>query len=286
MKSADSPYRGQQIAFATMHKKERALLPFCQKILGADLVSCEKSLNTDLLGTFSGEIERKSGQREVLLEKCHLGIELSGFSLGLASEGSFGSHPAFFLPSSYEMLAFVDQKREIEVVESRLFLHTNFAHKKCKNNEDLKEFLKIAKFPSHGLIVRPNLWEDKSVVFKGIQDFQELLQAIRICAKRSQDEVAHIETDMRAHMNPTRLFTIQKLGIRLFRRLARLCPACGTPGWPKSSVLRGLPCSFCYSETDLAKAHIWSCVKCSYAEQKNIQDRVYADPRYCSFCNP
>lgn len=40
-----------------------------------------------------------------------------------------------------------------------------------------------------------------------------------------------LETDMRAHCNPTRMAAIRQLSFLLVRRLSSLCPSCGAPGW-------------------------------------------------------
>ena len=64
MKKSSSVYQGEKIALATMHKKELYLKAACEKILGASLSTFDDKINTDLLGTFSGEIERKRGQKE------------------------------------------------------------------------------------------------------------------------------------------------------------------------------------------------------------------------------
>ena len=56
---------------------------------------------------------------EVLRKKCEMGIELTGFKLGLASEGSFGPHPSIpFLACDYEALLFMDRERNFIVYET------------------------------------------------------------------------------------------------------------------------------------------------------------------------
>lgn len=49
--------------------------------------------DTDLLGTFTREIPRAGMQLEAARKKARIGMELSGLSTGLASEGSFGPDP-------------------------------------------------------------------------------------------------------------------------------------------------------------------------------------------------
>ncbi|HEY1079210.1 MAG TPA: DUF6671 family protein, partial [Bdellovibrio sp.] len=63
-------------------------------------------VDTDLLGTFSGEVERRGAVREVLRAKIELAIkDRPKNRLFLASEGSFGPHPHLgFVPSDMEAL--------------------------------------------------------------------------------------------------------------------------------------------------------------------------------------
>jgi len=57
-------------------------------------------LDTDGLGTFTGEVERPAPPRETALLKARLAIETTGLPRALASEGSFGPHPALgFVPA-------------------------------------------------------------------------------------------------------------------------------------------------------------------------------------------
>ncbi len=107
-------------------------------------------------------------------------------------------------------------------------------------------FLEKVGFPAHGLIAVPNdrikvghddrirlVLEDvpNQQVFKGIHTPAELDRVVQQCAALSADGLAHVETDMRAHFNPTRMRAIGVLAEQLGRRLARTCPDCGAPGW-------------------------------------------------------
>jgi hypothetical protein len=288
MKTISSIYNGQQIMLATMHAKEQYLEAACRKILGAELVTCKGNLNTDQLGTFSGEVERKGTQKEVVVQKCKLGMNISKIPLGLANEGSFGPHPLIpFAAASYETMVFIDQKRNIQVFETKFFSSTNYNYKIASIEDDVSDFLKNSIFPSHGVIVRPNIWNDKSIIFKGIQDYENLQKAIIASAHYSCDKLVRLETDMRAHMNPTRGRNIRKLGILLFRRLTCLCPSCKAPGWGKTDILRGRLCQLCQCPTDLPISYVWSCPLCPYREEKPFSASIeYTDPQYCALCNP
>jgi hypothetical protein len=245
-------------------------------------------LDTDRLGTFSGEIARQGIPREVALHKARLGMNATGLTLGLASEGSFGPHPQLLLaPADHELLAFVDEERGIEVVEQILSSKTNYDHAVARTFKDLMKFVLRAQFPSHGLIVRPNSGGPSGFLFKGITSRNSLKKALQQCASASQDGLAHVETDMRAHMNPTRRQVLHEVAMQLGRRLAILCPECRTPGWGLVDLIRGLPCEWCGGETDLVRTEIHGCPRCEYRESYSRSDGLrVASAGNCSGCNP
>ena len=281
-----SLYSGEKICLASMHKKENYLAPACKKILGAVLEELGPKINTDLLGTFSGEIDRAMGQKETALKKCRLGLEISGLKIGVASEGSFSSN---FLGGvfSTETVVFVDKGRGIEISETMSFRETNFQGTTLREMDSIHDFLKSVMFPSHALIARPNIWEDKSIVFKGIQDIAQLKKAFLCCLQNSPDRSVYLETDMRAHMNPTRGLTIRKLGIRLFRRLSRQCPICEAPGWGVTEINFGRECASCLLPTRFPLSRKWLCCSCFYEANHPVWDaKVRVDPRFCEYCNP
>ncbi len=281
------PYQGRKAVLATKHQKEREIRQPLRDAVGLQ-ICVPHDLDTDLLGTFSGEVERHGSPREVALRKARLGMNGNGLTLGLASEGSFGPHPHLpFIPVDHELLAFVDDELGIEVVEQTLSVNTNFAHDAARAFEDLKVFLARAHFPSHGLIVRPNSGPQPGLLFKGITKVQALKEALERCASASADGLAHVETDMRAHMNPTRRQVLREVAVRLGRRLASLCPECRTPGWGVVDVVRGLPCEWCGRETQLVRAEIQGCPRCDHRESCPRSDGLrIASPGECSYCNP
>jgi hypothetical protein len=288
MKDAMNPYRGRTTALTTKHGKGRAISRPLRMVLGLT-VQVEAKIDTDLLGTFTGEIERVGTPSEVAIRKARLGMESSGLPLGLANEGSFGPHPAIslFMPTDHEMLVFVDDELGIIVVESCLSAETNYGYHTARSLNDLEPFLRQAKFPSHALIVRPNDGLKKGFVFKGVIDFVTLEDAVKRCAVASADGLAHVGTDMRAHVNPTRQKIIRHTACRLARRLATSCPACGTPGWGRIRSEPGLPCEFCHTATEMIKQEIFGCARCRYTEAKPRSDgRQYAEPGQCPYCNP
>jgi len=285
-----SPYQGRTAVLATKHQKEAVLGPLFHEGLGLRLI-VPADLNTDLLGTFSGEIPRPGSPREVLIKKARWGMKVTGLSLGIASEGSFGPAPDLpFMSVDHEMLAFIDDELGIQIVEQIVSPDTNFGSIAVRSVDDLTEFLSRCGFPEHGLIVRPNVRQEPDMlfkVFKGITTLAALQEAIAFSAGVSADGRARVETDMRAHMNPTRQRVLQQLGTQLVRRLASRCPACGIPGWGLVDVLRGLPCQVCGEDTDWVKQEIWGCARCEHQEARDRSDGLTAvGPEHCRWCNP
>lgn len=281
------PYQGRKAALATKHEKERVLGQPLRAAVGLKLY-VPADLDTDLLGTFSGEVDRQGTPREVALLKARLGMNAAGLTLGLASEGSFGPDPRLpFIAADHELLGFVDDELGIEIVEQILSSKTNFAHNAARTFEDLKDFLARAHFPSHGVIVRPNSGLQPGLLFKGITKFEDLKEALERCVSASDDGLAHVETDMRAHMNPTRQQVLLEVALGLGRRLATLCPECRAPGWGMVDVARGLPCEWCGGETELVRTEIHGCPRCEYRESYPRSDGLrVASPGECSWCNP
>jgi hypothetical protein len=96
-----------------------------------------------------------------------------------------------------------------------------------------------------------------------------------------------LETDMRAHCNPTRMASIRRLGFQLVRRLRQLCPACGAPGWGRVELIPGLPCRCCGTDTALVAQERWGCAACAHTALMPRPDgKAVADPMHCPWCNP
>jgi hypothetical protein len=149
-----SPYAGRSAAIATMHGKDRALRLPLRLGLGLEVVAA--NVDTDALGTFSGEVPRDGSPLEVARRKARLGLDAARLPLGLATEGSFGPHPhVAWVPLHHELLLFVDLERGLEVVEALADTDTNHAQVELAHPRELEGFLATARFPSHALIVYP-----------------------------------------------------------------------------------------------------------------------------------
>lgn len=277
-------YQNKVCHLASMHKKEQAIgVPF-EKILGCKVVPAQ--FDTDLLGTFTGEIERTLTPQACAKEKCYRGLELVKGSLGVANEGSFGPHPSIpLVPADVEILFFADRNLGFELTLSKISRETNFSAQSVQNIEELSNFAKRVLFPSHALIVRPNSIKDPDLIFKGVQDRQELDRVFKTCLEASSDGLVWVETDMRAHKNPTRMKMIEQLAYQMVARLSLPCPSCQTPGWGIVKNIPGLLCQECRMPTDLIKAEIYGCCRCKHQQVFENQKEM-ANPGFCPFCNP
>jgi hypothetical protein len=282
------PYAGQHIALTTMHEKNRAIAGAIQQQLGAELV-VPTGIDTDQLGTFCGEIERQGTMGEVAIAKARLGMARAGLTIGLASEGSYGPHPNIpFVSAGMELMVLVDDQRQLIVFESLIDEAPCFHQSTAAPAEDLSSFLERAMFPGHALIVEPNAPTGaRRAVAKGVRDVPALKEAVALAAAASEDGLALVQTDMRAHMNPTRMATIERLARKLCGRLLVPCPACRSPGFGFIQIEKGLPCAWCTEPTLMAKGETLGCSACEMrATRPRADGLTKADPGHCPHCNP
>ena len=88
------PYAGITAVLATMHGKERVIAPAFEDVLGMRIV-VPPGIDTDALGTFTGEVPRDGTMLEVAIRKARIGMKIAGHSIGIASEGTFARHPPY-----------------------------------------------------------------------------------------------------------------------------------------------------------------------------------------------
>jgi len=288
-----SPFSGKKCVIATMHGKENALQARFKSELGLQLILPD-SIDTDLLGTFTGEVPRRQRSIDTAIRKTELGMKLTGIKRGVATEGTFGPDPALpFMKLHSETIVFVDDSLGISVYETAHSYNTPFDSFTCTGFEQIREEIDSTGFPGQAMTVRPEKtgWISKVCkrfqVYKGITDYDHLEIAIDRCCKVSRTGKAVVETDMRAHMNPTRMDFIKELGGRLAERLKNRCPNCKTPGWGVMYKKSGLPCEFCHLPTDMILYEVWVCLACKHTVERERDDNLkYADATFCANCNP
>jgi hypothetical protein len=285
MGAGQMSYFRQKIILTTKHDKEKAIAPVFKEALDCEVIHL--NLDTDQLGTFSGEIEREFSPLECARKKCLWGLEVSGESIGMATEATFGPHPAIeLLPFHHELIYFYDKDSNFELCTDIMTSDTNFRSAKIERFETLQEFSKLTHFPSHGLILK-SIGCEKPLIIKGIQDCKTLEQAFEECLKKSKHRLVLVQTDMRAHMNPTRMKMITEVATKLTKLLQTYCPNCRNPGWSIKEQVYGLECMNCLAPTPLVKHQISRCDFCCYQITDQNKDLFSnANPEFCSFCNP
>jgi hypothetical protein len=104
-------------------------------------------------------------------------------------------------------------------------------------------------------------------------------------AERSEDGLAVLYSDMRAHMNPMRMKVLRAAGFKLAKRLQQLCPRCHAPGYGPVGARRGLPCEGCGEPTHWIDFEIDGCKVCGHATSRPRKDgRRTASRLSCKAC--
>jgi hypothetical protein len=277
-------FGGRSIVIASKHKKQNAMAALLEKELGVTCIVPD-NLDTDLLGTFSGEIERELSPMDAARQKCMLAMELTGSDLAVASEGSFGAHPLlYFLPADDELLVFIDKKNDVEIVVREISTKTNYNAKEVSTEEDLLAFAQSAQFPSHALILKDKK-EGFSAIAKGIVETKELLDRFKQFMETYGS--VYVETDMRAHLNPSRMQVIEETTEKLIKKIKSTCPSCNTPGFGIKDATPGLPCENCKAPNKSTLFHVYACQKCNHTYEAYFPNgKQEEDPTYCDRCNP
>lgn len=281
-----SLFKGRKLVIATMHEKERVIAPLLEKHLGVEVV-IPKQFDSDRFGTFTRDIERAGNQLEAARAKVHAAMALARTDLGVSSEGSFGAHPSIpFIQSNLELLLFMDRKNGYEIRGHHRTLETNIDGQYVANVEEALDFARKIGFPEHGVIVRKSE-NGRFGIHKNIQTEEALTETVNKMLAGLFTKRVFIETDMRAHRNPTRMKAIEQATEDLIKNIASLCPECRAPGFVVIDFEKGLECSLCKMPTDLPLNDLYKCSQCSHEEKKRVTKYGdSADPQYCGYCNP
>jgi hypothetical protein len=281
-RSAHSAYHGATFALLTQHGKEHVIGPAFDSAFAAR-AQLVLGFDTDSLGTFTHEVPRAGSQLEAVRTKARIGMELSGLPLGLASEGSFGAGPLGFFSSNLELVILLDAERRIEIV-GRAHAPAQHARTQVATHSALDDAARSAGFPAHGLVLRAES-HGSTQLRKGLCSWSSLHAAFEDLQSSSPDARIFVENDLRAHMNPTRMETIEAATADLIQRMLRECPACRSPGFGLITNVPGLPCRDCGSATHDVCAEQHGCVACEQRELREVT-ALYGDPSNCDSCNP
>lgn len=271
----------ERAALATKHGKEALFGPPLAAIGWATLVA---PFDTDLLGTFSGEIARTGAPRDVVEAKARAGADALGVTYGLASEGSFGTHPTVpFGLVDEELVAWVDTSCDHVVVERATAISTVPPAATVASPDEVLSLRVASTFPEQAAIV---VHEDdgvRLVIDKGITDVESLQRSVEDALARPGGRVV-VEPDLRAHLCPDRRAVITTAVERLAVRLGTRCSECGAPGTGPVRTRPGLPCGLCGLPTTCIASDVIGCTRCGH-EFERARTGV-ADPTHCDRCNP
>jgi hypothetical protein len=281
-------FAGTVAALGTRHGKERVIGPTLDAELGIR-VEVVSDFDTDRFGTFTREIPREGTARETARLKARTAVEThSRARFGLASEGSFGPHPSVpFVAGGIELVLLIDRETGFELIGVDVTLETNFASTCVTTVDEAHAFADHVSFPSHGLIViaAPSEKPEPALgMTKGIVDPSQLERAVEQALRLHRH--AWLETDMRAHHNPTRMRSIERAVQALARAAHSLCPACARPGYVPVERVGGLPCADCGEPTGKARAEVLACAGCGRREERPLAGASSATAYDCPLCNP
>ena len=280
-----SIFDNRRLFIATMHGKELVIGKSLNVSFDIEYYT-DISFNTDMFGTFSGEINRVISPYEAALNKCKLAYDKYGTDLVVASEGSFYMTYGF-ISTNHELLLLKDFKNNIEIKTEQITYDTNFNGRLFSNEEDLEsleEYLNDIKFPSHAVILRDREGSVERVE-KGIVSSQVLKSKVK--EYLSDFNSVYIETDMRAMFNPTRMNAIAKASENLAHKMNTKCPSCFLPGFDVVKREKGLLCEVCLKPTKAIIKDVCICTNCAFEKELFYPDgKKMEDPMYCDNCNP
>lgn len=271
---------------ATMHQKEQVIAPILEPDLGVQII-IPQEFNTDEFGTFTRETKRPGDQLNAARLKAEKAMALTGLSLAFASEGSFGPHPSIpFLACNREIVLLSDHDHDLEIVGQAISTETNYSSQQVTTLEAALAFAEKIGFPAHGLVAMSDAQPTQSsTLVKGITHETQLRETVTWLLKKVGQ--VHLETDMRAMHNPTRMKVIAQATHDLIRRVNQRCPQCGYPGFSPGERKAGLPCAICRFPTNLTLAVTYRCKKCNFNSTTYFPEgQEFADPAQCSYCNP
>lgn len=298
------------LVIASMHRKEAVIAPRLEAALGVRVLVPD-GFDTDQFGTFTRDRDRPAGARVTARLKAEAALALTGETLAIASEGSFGPHPGFpMVPGNHEWVVLLDQRHNLEIAGQALSLETNFQHRRVTSVAEAIAFATSVGFPSHGLVIQPaddlptsdhpglpnaprsrppvhpsNAASMGMTAIKGITSEAHLVEGVTRLLRDWPS--VWLETDMRALYNPSRMAVIAQATEDLLRRLRSRCPRCQRPGFDEQAQLPGLPCEDCGAPTRLPLHSRYHCEGCGWQELRpNVQGLTSASAMYCDYCNP
>lgn len=276
------------VVVVTRHRKGAVIGPVLEAALGVAWRELAE-VDTDRFGTFSGEVPRTGTALDAAMAKIAAAFAAApDAELAVASEGSFGPAPGIpWVASGHELVVLADREGRVRAVGRDATFETNFASLVVRSGAEAEGFLTKVGLPEHGVLVtaaeggRPR--PDRRVV-KGLVSLDEARATLaEVLATHGE---AALETDMRAHLNPTRRRAIARAAEDAARRAAVPCPGCGVLGFGRERLVPGLPCGDCGTPTGVPRAEELACGACPVREERPLASAAHAGPERCPRCNP
>jgi hypothetical protein len=199
-------FGGRSAVCATQHGKEQAMGPLLAQHAGIQLFTLPE-FDTDRFGTFTREIPRAGSMIEAARAKAISAAEIACVDLAIASEGSFGPHPSLgLIAGNLEIVLLLDRRHGLEIVGQHLTTNVRWVHGVVHSTEQALELAQRGGFPSHAMVVRRSE-NDPVGMIKGLNDEESFVQAVQHLLATNEGRPIFIESDLRAHCNPTRMQT-------------------------------------------------------------------------------
>lgn len=240
-------------------------------------------VDTDLLGTFSGEVPRVGDVRSTLRAKVSMALALQpDADVVLATEGSFGPDPVLgWVPLHEEVLLWSWPQQGKELWVAHRSHDTNFSSLDSAEWTEVRRWAERVGFPWAHLILRD---AQGQIVAKGISD---PIEFERIWRAAAEGGAPRVETDMRADRNPKRQEALRALAVKVVEAFDALCPHCRFPGFVARPAEPGAPCSACGTPTRRPRLLKAECAECGHVSVCDSEDQLKgADPAICDRCNP
>ena len=285
---ANQIFANRTVVIATMHRKEQVIAPLLSAALGVK-TRVPEHFDTDALGTFTRDVDRPADQLTTARLKAEAALDLTGETLAIASEGSFGPHPQIpFVACDRELVMLCDRTHSLEIVGEHISTETNYRSQTIGGLAEALTFAQSVGFPEHGLVVMPVADRNpKEALAKGMTTAADLKEAVARVLSLSAERKAHVETDMRALYNPTRMKAIAQATQDLIQKVQQPCPQCHFPGFSIVQRHPGLPCQLCGAPTLLTHSVLYHCQHCQFQQSQFFPDAIrFADPMHCFYCNP
>lgn len=272
----------RDVVLVSMHGKAEIIAPVLTPSLGV-VITALTQIDTDQFGSFTGEIPRAETQYHTAIAKARAGIG-QGYTLGIASEGSFFPHPEVpWLTMNQELVVLVDDTHGLVFEGWATSIDVTVMRQQVHMLAEVEDFVRRVGFPDQGVLVRYHV-DERVQCYKDAVTEAELGAVVTRMWGSGQHDV-WLETDLRAHRNPRRRAVIRQATIDLLHNLLRICAQCGAPGVRQVAVVRGLPCAWCGVPTRQPKAVIYACVRCECRTTTPHGDGAVS-PEFCEGCNP